>query len=37
VDSANCEATPQIVEENMHAVDFAALATAAANAKDEHD
>jgi hypothetical protein len=37
VDSANCEATPRIVEENMHDVDFAALAAAAANAKDERD
>lgn len=32
--SANCEATPRMVEENMHDVDFEALAVAAANAKD---
>jgi hypothetical protein len=35
VDSASCEATPRIVEENMHNVDFEALAAAAANAEDE--
>lgn len=33
--SASCEATPRIVEENMHDVDVAALAVAAANAEDE--
>jgi hypothetical protein len=30
----HCEATPRTVEENMHDVDFEALASAAANAKD---
>jgi hypothetical protein len=34
VPAANCEATPRLVEENMHDVDFEALAAAAANAKD---
>jgi hypothetical protein len=34
VRSASCEATPKIVEENMHDVDFAALAAAAASAED---
>ncbi len=29
-----CEATPKLVEENMHDEDFAALAAAAANAED---
>lgn len=35
VHSARCEATPRIVEESMHDIDFEALAVAAANAKDE--
>ena len=36
VRSAKCEATSRMVEENMHDVDFAALAAAAAaSAKDE--
>jgi hypothetical protein len=32
--STHCEAQPQTVTENMHDVDFEALAAAAANAKD---
>ena len=32
--SATCEATPRMVSENMHDVDFEALAAAAANAED---
>lgn len=35
VRSVNCEASPRMVEEHMHDVDFEALAAAAANAKDE--
>jgi hypothetical protein len=34
VSNASCEATPKLVEENMHDVDFEALNAAAANAKD---
>jgi len=34
VRSATCEATPRMVSENLHDVDFEALATAAANAED---
>jgi uncharacterized protein (UPF0276 family) len=33
--SASCEATPRMVEENMHDVDFSALTAAAARAKDQ--
>lgn len=32
--NTHCEATPRLVEESMHANDFAALAATAANAKD---
>lgn len=35
VQSTSCEATPRIVEENMRSEDFAALARAAAKAKDQ--
>ena len=34
VQSANCEATPRMVQENMRGSDFEALAATAANAKD---
>jgi hypothetical protein len=35
VRSASCEASPRMVQENMHDVDFEALAAAAASAEDE--
>lgn len=35
VGSVRCEATPRIVEESMHDVDFEALSAAAASAEDE--
>ncbi len=34
VDNTSCEATKRLVEENMHNVDFKALAVLAASAKD---
>jgi uncharacterized protein (UPF0276 family) len=33
--SVRCEATPRVVEENMHDTDFEALAALAASAKDQ--
>lgn len=35
VERASCEASPRIVEESMHDVDFEALIAAAKKAKDE--
>lgn len=35
IERTSCEASPRIVEESMHDVDFKALMVAAANAKDE--
>ncbi len=34
VPNTRCEASPRIVEENLHDVDFKALAAAAANTED---
>lgn len=34
VNSTTCEASPRLVEENMHDVDFEALAARAASAED---